>query len=69
MKSSRENAMMNWLGERIEEWEESEQTEYQEIVLVLDITGLRIKENHEVGYEVIVKEPISSDRIVDLVDI
>lgn len=64
-----ENAMMNWLGERIEEWEEAEQTEYQEIVLVLDITGLRTKENHEVGYEIIVKEPISSDRIVDLVDI
>lgn len=64
-----ENAMMNWLGDRISEWEEEEQTEYQEIVLVLDISGLKIKENHDVDYEIIVKEPISSDRIVNLVDI
>lgn len=64
-----EDAMMNWLGERIEEWEEEEQTEYQEIALVLDISGLKIKEDHEVDYEIIVKEPISSDRIVDLMDI
>jgi hypothetical protein len=27
------------------------------------------EENHDVGYEIIVKEPISSDRIVDLVEI
>jgi hypothetical protein len=64
-----ENAMMNWLGERIEEWEEDNDKEYREIVLVLDISGLKIKENHEVDYEIIVKEPISPDRIVDLVDI
>lgn len=64
-----ENAMMNWLGDRIGEWEDGEQTEYQEIVLVLDISGLKIKENHDVGYEIIVKEPVSADRIVDLVDI
>ena len=64
-----ENSLMNWLGERIEEWEEDNDKEYQEIVLVLDISGLKIKENHDVGYEIIVKEPISPDRIVDLRDI
>jgi hypothetical protein len=63
-----ENAMMNWLGERIEEWEEEEQTEYQEICLVLDISNLKIKEKHNIDYEIIVKEPISSDRIVDLIE-
>ena len=64
-----EDAMMNWLGERIEEWEEENDEEYKEICLVLDITGLKIKEKHEVDWEIIVKEPISPDRIVDLINI
>ncbi len=64
-----ENALYNWLGERIEEWEEENQIEYDEIVLVLDISSLNIKKDHSVDYEIIVKDPISSDRIVDLITI
>jgi predicted house-cleaning noncanonical NTP pyrophosphatase (MazG superfamily) len=64
-----ENALMNWLGERIEEWEEDNDKEYLEIVLVLDITGLKIKKNHDVGYEILVKEPISPNRIVEMIEV
>jgi hypothetical protein len=63
-----ENALMNWLGERIEEWEDENDKEYNEVVLVLDITGLKVKENHDVDYEIIVKEPIPPDRIVDVLE-
>lgn len=64
-----EQAMYNWLGERIEEWEDENQQEYLECLLEVDITGLRYTEDPDVGYEVIVKEPISPDRILKVLEI
>ena len=64
-----EQAMMNWLGERIEEWEDENQQEYQECVLELDISGLQYTQDPDVGYEIIVKEPISPDRILKVLEI
>ena len=59
-----ENALMNWLGERIEDWEDETGKSYDEVLLILDISGLSFTEDPDVGYEIIVKEPITPDRIL-----
>lgn len=64
-----EQAMYNWLGERIEEWEDENQQEYLECLLEVDITGLKYIEDPDVGYEVIVKETITPDRILKILEI
>jgi hypothetical protein len=66
---SLENAMMNWLGERIEEWEEDNDEEYGEICLKIDIKNLKQSFNSDVGYEIVVKEIIPPNRILEILNI
>ena len=35
-----ENALYNWFGERIKEWEDENDEQYDEIILKIDIDGL-----------------------------
>jgi hypothetical protein len=60
------NALYNWLGERIEEWEEENDQEYNEVVLEMNIDGL---ENHlldTVEYEWTCMVIIEPERIVNV---
>ena len=63
-----QNALYNWLGERIEEWEEENDKEYDEIVLKINIDGL---ENHlidSVEYEWTCLVNIQPTRIVGVIE-
>lgn len=64
-----ENALYNWLGERIEDWEEENQMDYDECVLKIDITGLNVKEEHGIDWEIIVKDVVTPDRILEVLGI
>ncbi len=59
-------AVSSWFGERIEELEEETGEIYEEIEIVVDITGLDMIDSVE--YEWIVTEHISPDRIIDIID-
>jgi len=50
-KSDTENALYNWLGERIEEWEEENGKEYDEVCLTVDISYLESNLIDSVEYE------------------
>ncbi len=66
------NALYNWLGERIEEWEEEHEQDYDEVCLVVDVTGLTQKQITEEGtyfYEMIVREKIDPSRILEILEI
>lgn len=58
------NALMGWFGERIEEWEEEFGESYNEVCLVVDITGLKVLDS--TGYEFTCLDRISPDRIIDV---
>jgi hypothetical protein len=60
------NAVANWFGERIEEWEEESGESYKEIEIIVDITGLDMLDSVE--FEWTVLEDISPDRIIDVRD-
>lgn len=57
------DALYNWLGDRIEQWEEANNEKYEEILLTIDITGLDLIDT--VGYEWACLEPIMPDRIIN----
>ena len=59
-------AMSSWLGNRIDEWEEETGEQYEEVELIVDITGLDMIDIVE--YEWTVTEHISPDRIIDIRD-
>ena len=59
-------AMSSWLGNRIDEWEEETGEQYEEVELIVDITGLDMIDSVE--YEWTVTEHISPDRIIDIRD-
>lgn len=64
-----ESALEQWLGERIEEWEEKHNKDYDEVLLQVDISNthfLDIIDSAE--YEWTVTTPISSDNI-ELADV
>ena len=61
-----ENALMNWLGDRIEEYEDESGEEFEETLLVVDLTGLKILDTVE--YEWTCLEHIKPDRILDTVE-
>lgn len=61
-----ENALLNWLGERIDEWEEDRGEEYDEVALEVELSGLNMLSNVE--YEVQVLEPISWDRVLRVLE-
>lgn len=64
-----ENALYNWLGERIEDWEEETGENYDEVVLELDISGLEFYKSNDIDWEVVVKETIPPDRIIRVFEI
>lgn len=59
-------AVSSWFGERIEDLEEETGEEYEEIEIVVDITGLDMIDSVE--FEWIVTEHISPDRIIEVID-
>lgn len=61
-----ENALYNWLGERIEEWEEENDKEYDEVVLKVDISGLEGDIIRDLDWEIICLVRIGPERIVDV---
>ncbi len=66
--SDTENALYNWLGERIEEWEEEYNEEYDEIVLKINLTGLEISLIDSVEYEWTCLVNIEPSRIVEIIE-
>jgi len=61
-----ENALFNWLGERIEEWEEENDEEYDEVVLKVDLSGLYLLDSVE--FEWTCLEHINPSRIVEIIE-
>ena len=61
-----QNALYNWLGERIEEWEEKNDKEYDEVVLKININGLEEHLIDSVEYEWTCLVNIEPSRIVDI---
>lgn len=59
-----ENALSNWFGERIEEWEEDNDKEFKESLIVVDLTGLDLFDSVE--YEWVCLEHISPDRFLEV---
>ena len=59
-----ETALYSWLGERIEDWEEENDKEYDEVVLAINIKDLDLFDSVE--YEWICLEDIKPDRIIDI---
>jgi hypothetical protein len=58
-------ALGNWFGERIEEWEEENDKEYKECILVVDLTGLDLYDSVE--FEWTCLEHISPERIIQVI--
>lgn len=63
-KEDMDVALWNWLGERIEEWEEENGEVYEEIYLTVDLTGLDLYDSVE--FEWVSLEHISPNRILDI---
>ena len=61
------DALYNWLGERIEEWEEDNGEEYDEVCLTVDLTGLESELQDWGGYEWIYPHVIPPARIIKTV--
>lgn len=63
------NALYNWFGERIEEWEEEHDKEYDEICLEIDLSGLEDYLIDSVEYEWTCTEKIEPSRIIRTIEI
>lgn len=61
------NALLNWLGERIEEMEEEQDIPFEEMCLEVDLTGLEIIDSVE--YEWACLDLITPDRILSITEI
>jgi len=61
-----DNALYNWLGERIEEWEEENDKKYKETCLTVDLTGLEPYLVDSVEYEWTCTATITPDRILKI---
>ena len=59
-------AVSSWFGDRIEEWEEETGNTYEEVEMIVDITGLDMIDSVE--FEWTVLETITPDRILDIKD-
>ena len=67
-----EDAMMGWFGERIEEWEEENDKDFNEILLVVDLSEVNptnIIDGGEDQFEWIVSEVIPYKQIIKIEDI
>ena len=62
-----ENALYNWLGERIEEIEEESGEEYKEVALKINLTGMEQYLIDSVDYEWTCVEKIEPDRIIEII--
>ena len=65
-KGDTENALLNWLGERIDEWEEENDTEYDEVCLTIDISDLEPYIIDSVEYEWTCTTTIEPNRIISV---
>lgn len=63
-----QNALYNWLGERIEEWEEENDKEYDEVVLKVNIEGLEEYLIDSVDYEWTCVVDIEPSRVVEVIE-
>ena len=61
-----QNALYNWLGERIEDWEEENDEDYDEVILKVDLSGLNLIDSVE--YEWISTDIIEPNRIIDVLE-
>lgn len=61
-------ALSQWLGERIDDWEEENNKEYDEIVLKININGLEEDLIDTVEYEWTCLVKIEPSRIVDVLE-
>jgi hypothetical protein len=43
--------------------------DYEECLLKIDITGLNVKQDHGIDWEIIVKDVIPPDRILEVMDV
>lgn len=71
-KKHAEDALMNWLGERIEEWEEETGNEYDEVLLVVDLSDVTTDnfiDGGEDQFEYIITEPIPYNKIIKIEEI
>jgi len=59
-----DNALTNWFGERIEEWEEEKNKEFDESLIVVDLTGLELYDSVE--FEWTCLEHIHPDRFLEV---
>jgi len=65
-KDDMTNALFNWFGERIEDWEEENNKEYKETCLTVDLTGLHHSLIDSVEYEWTCTTTITPDRIINI---
>lgn len=65
-KDDMDNALYNWFGERIEEWEEENDKTYKETCLTVDLTGLELYLVDSVEYEWTCTTTITPDRIIKI---
>lgn len=64
------NGLYNWLGMRIEDWEETHGEEYDEIGLKIDMNKINPDSIEDsVDYEWIVTETIQPEAIIELIEI
>ena len=61
-----QTALYQWLGERIEEWEEENNENYGEVILKVDLSGLDLIDSVE--YEWISTDIIEPNRIIDVLE-
>lgn len=62
-----ETALGQWLGDRIDEWEEENDEDYDEIVFKVDISEVNPQNIiQDVEYELVVLEPIPPNKILSI---
>jgi hypothetical protein len=60
------NALVNWLGERLDEWEEEHDEKYNEVVLIIDIDRLGCIDSANYEWECL--ETIPASRILKVIE-
>lgn len=60
------NALLNWLGERMDEWEEETGQVWEEVYIKVDLTGLTVFDSVE--YEWACLETISAERFLQITE-
>lgn len=64
-----DNALWNWMGERIEDWEEENDEEYDEIALKIDMTQISLEDIWDTaGFEWTVRNTIPPQAIIEVIN-